>query len=183
MQFLYIRPVIELVAVWAENAWQMQSEGEFASSTDALTQPSPQLTQTYNPHSKMVDNGQINPSSIRRKLCTEGRHSLPAPSFILAPQLLAVHLEQSVSILADHGHALLRLAWRNYSRPTMTANSRDALTEYMGAHLLVAETRGKVSGFPEGRLGRCCGEWRMRKMEIFVKAKMMEMGTVKKRKR
>ena len=65
MHFLYIRPVIELVAVWAENAWQMQSEGEFASSTDALTQPSPQLTQTYNPHSKMVENGQINPSSIQ----------------------------------------------------------------------------------------------------------------------
>ena len=112
-----------------------------------------------------------------------GRHNLPAPSFILAPQLLAVHLEQSVSILADHGHALLRLAWRNYSRPTMTAYSRDALTEYMGAHLLVAETSGKVSGLPEGGLGRCCGEWRMRKMEIFVKAKMMEMGTVKKRKK
>ena len=35
----------------------------------------------------------------------------------------------------------------------MTVNARDALAEYVGAHLLVAETSGKVCGLPEGDLG------------------------------
>ncbi|KAL7540736.1 hypothetical protein ACHAXR_010737, partial [Thalassiosira sp. AJA248-18] len=151
---LYIRPVIELVAVWAENAWQMQSEGAFASSTEALMQPSQHLSQARNPHSKMVEEGQIKASLHRRKLRTEADIlSLLPYLYSSVTHLLAAHPEHSMPILSDHGHALLRLARRNYARPATNLQTRDALTEYISAHLLVAETSGKVCGLPEGDLG------------------------------
>lgn len=68
-------------------------------------------------------------------------------------QLLAAHPEQCVSVLSEHGHALLRLARRYYTRVSTPQATRDALTEYIGAHLLVAETSGRLCGLPEGDLG------------------------------
>src|SRR5210317_1173472 len=67
--------------------------------------------------------------------------------------LLAAHPEQSIAVLSEHGHALLRLARRNYTRLTTSQSTRDALTDYIAAHLLVAETSGKLCGLPEGDLG------------------------------
>lgn len=48
----------------------------------------------------------------------------------------------------------------------MTANSKDALAEYVGAHLLVAETSGKVFELPRGSWDRRCRELRMRVMKM-----------------
>ena len=151
---LYIRPVIELVAVWAENAWQIQSEGDFASSAEALFTQTQHQSNARNPHSKMIEEGQINPSLHRRKLRTEADIvSLMPYLYSSVTHLLAAHPEHSLPILSDHGHALLRLARRNYARPTTNVQTRDALTEYISAHLLVAETSGKLCGLPEGDLG------------------------------
>ena len=69
--------------------------------------------------------------------------------------LLACHPEQSVPILSECGHNFLRLAKKNYLKSFTTSNDalRDALTEYMGVHLLIAEVAGKLYGLPEGDLG------------------------------
>ena len=64
-----------------------------------------------------------------------------------------MHPEQSIPILVDHGHPRLRLARRNYARLTTNVQTGYVLTEYIGVHLLVAETSGMMCGFPEGDLG------------------------------
>ena len=70
-----------------------------------------------------------------------------------ATHLLASHPEQSVPVLSECGHNLLRLAKKNYLKSFSNDALRDALTEYMGAHLLIAEVAGKLYGLPEGDLG------------------------------
>jgi hypothetical protein len=122
----FVRPVLKRVADWAKNICTLQVDKQ-----------------------KMVD-----PSSIRRKFMSEYEMLSVLPyMYSDATSLLAAHPEHCVPVLSDYGHSLLRLARRNYGKPTTSAQSREALTEYIGAHLLVAETRGKLSGLSEGDLG------------------------------
>ena len=67
--------------------------------------------------------------------------------------LIAAHPEQSVPVLSEHGHSLLGLAKKYYAKIVTNPSAREALTDYIGAHLLVAETSGKLCGLPEGDLG------------------------------
>ena len=155
---LYLRPIIECVGVWAENAWLLQSEGEFASTSHSATEismhPKSIVSKARNPHSMMVKEGQITAAPVKRKLRTEADILALVPYLYSAvTHLLAAHPEQSIPVLSDHGHVLLRLARKNYARPTTNLQTRDALTEYVSAHLLVAETSGKLCGLPEGDLG------------------------------
>jgi hypothetical protein len=134
---LYIRPVVEMVATWAESAWNLQSGG----GTDYSATQSCKL-------------GGDAPSNHRRKMRTEADiFSLLPYLYSSVTHLLAAHPEQSMAVLSSHGHSLLRLARRNYLKVTTNQQSRDALTEYFSAHLLVAETSGKLCGLPEGDLG------------------------------
>ena len=112
---IYVRPVIEMVGLWADKAWENEGGGGIRSETDILV--------------------------------------LIPYLYSAVTQLLAAHPEQSIAVLSEHGHALLRLARRYYTRVTTKQPQRDALTEYIGAHLLVAETSGKLCGLPEGDLG------------------------------
>ena len=157
---LFIRPIIDMVATWAENAWQLQSEGAFASSSitaEISMHPMDIVSKAKNPHSEMIKDGQISAHTYslhRKKLRTEADILALLPYLYSAvTHLLAAHPEQSIPILSDHGHVLLRLARKNYIRPTTNMQARDALIEYVSAHLLVAETSGKVCGLPEGDLG------------------------------
>ena len=117
---LYVRPVIEMVGIWAARVWGRESGvgmngGALRSETDI--------------------------GALMPYLYSAVTH------------LLAAHPEQSIAVLSEHGHALLRLARRNYTRLTTSQSTRDALTDYIAAHLLVAETSGKLCGLPEGDLG------------------------------
>jgi len=152
---LFIRPVIDTVAAWAENAWQLQSQGEFAnSSTEIMMHPKTIVSKAKNPHSAMVEEGQISASTLQRKLRSEADLLALLPYlYSSVTHMLSAHPEQSIPILSDHGHVLLRLARKNYPRPTTNLQTRDALVEYLSAHLLVAETSGKICGLPEGDLG------------------------------
>ncbi len=142
---LFLRPVIELVATWVDVAWQIQSEGQFASSSS-----SSKMAKTQS-----MDRSQSSTASFhRRRLCTESDILSVMPyMYSSVTHLLAAHPEQSIPVLSDHGHALLRLVRRNYTRPSTNLQLREALTEYVCAHLLVAETSGKICGLPEGDLG------------------------------
>ena len=111
---LYTRPVIELVGVWADDAWRYEG------------------------------------SEIRRE---QEIIALIPYLYSAVTHLLAAHPEQSIAVLSEHGHALLRLARRYYTRSSANQAMRDALTDYIAAHLLVAETSGKLCGLPEGDLG------------------------------
>jgi len=148
---LFVRPVLKLVADWAEDVWTLQSGG----GANRTSYPPSSVVVARNPHARAIVDGQMaDPSSLRRKLRTESDMLSVLPyMYLAATSLLAAHPEQCVPVLSDYGHSLLRLARRNYGRPTTSAQSREALTEYIGAHLLVAETSGKLSGLPEGDLG------------------------------
>lgn len=122
---LYLRPIVELVAWYAERAWTYQSGGGAMS-----------LTSSSKHHRTELDVVSLLP------------HLYSAVT-----HLLAAHPEQSVAVLAETGHALLRLAKKNYLKSATDPQLRDALTEYIGAHLLIAETSGKLYGLSEGDVG------------------------------
>lgn len=119
---IYVRPIIEMVGIWADRAWGKESGFVSSSGGGGLRRDSDVI-------------------AIMPFLYSAVTH------------LLAAHPEQSIAVLSEHGHALLRLARRNYTRVTTNQQTRDALTDYIAAHLLVAETSGKLCGLPEGDLG------------------------------
>jgi hypothetical protein len=122
---LYLRPIVELVAWYAEHAWTYQLGGGAMSST----------------------------SSSKHHRTEMDVVSLLPHLYAAVTHLLAAHPEQSVAVLSETGHALLRLAKKNYLKSATDPQLRDALTEYIGAHLLIAETSGKLYGLPEGDVG------------------------------
>jgi hypothetical protein len=91
-----------------------------------------------NPHARaIVDRQMADPLPLRRKLWTESEVlSLLPYMYSATTSLLAAHPEHCVPVLSDCGHSLLRLARRNYNRPTTSAQTREAITEYISAHLL-----------------------------------------------
>lgn len=123
---IYLRPIVELVAWYANHAWTYQSGGGLLSSGTSKGQ---------------VSRTEMDIVSLLPHLYSAVTH------------LLAAHPEQAVAVVSEHGHALLRLAKKNYLKSASDPLLRDALTEYFGAHLLVAETSGKLYGLPEGDVG------------------------------
>lgn len=123
---LYLRPIVELVAWYADHAWTYQSGGGLLLSGTGKGQ----LSRT-----------EMDIVSLLPQLYSAVTH------------LLAAHPEQAVAVVSEYGHVLLRLAKKNYLKSASDPQLRDALTEYFGAHLLVAETSGKLYGLPEGDVG------------------------------
>eukprot|EP00804_Cyclotella_cryptica_P000562 CCRYP_009970-RE/>CCRYP_009970-RE protein AED:0.07 eAED:0.07 QI:22/1/1/1/1/0.88/9/1092/3640 len=128
---LYLRPIVEMVGWWAENAWNVQSGGGMTTTGIASTQ-----------------------SAYRSNLRSETDiFSLLPYLYSSVTHLVAAHPEQSVAVISERGHALLRMARKNYLKSATYPQMRDALTEYISAHLLVAETSGRLHGLPEGDVG------------------------------
>ncbi|KAL7471935.1 hypothetical protein ACHAXS_012259 [Conticribra weissflogii] len=166
---LYIRPVIEMVAIWAENAWSYNHHasgggtavGDYTTSTvsnsanvNRKNKNSSNNTNDYflSPVTQKTKTAILPP---KRNLRSETDIAAMIPYlYSTVTNLLSSHPQHSIPILSQHGRALLRFAKKHYVKPTIVhPHLRDALTEYLSGHLMVAEMSGIMSGLLEGDLG------------------------------
>lgn len=167
---LYIRPVIEMVAIWAENAWSYNHHalgGGAAVGDYTTTSTASASANTHKHNNNNNSNGNdfyMSPITHKPKTAIlPPKRNLRSETDIAAmipylystvTNLLSSLPQQSIPILSEHGRALLRFAKKHYVKPTIVhPHLRDALTEYISGHLMVAEMSGMVSGLLEGDLG------------------------------
>jgi len=99
---IYTRPVIEMVGIWADRAWANEGGTTTASTTGGI--------------------GSSSSSSVRSE---QEIVQLMPYLYSAVTHLLAAHPEQSIAVLSEHGHALLRLARRMYTRGTSKGRSNE----------------------------------------------------------